>query len=228
MRIWTFVIAIILIAGQPLLADTVRLKSGLSIEGALIEKTDAYVKLDVRGVPVTFENDEIVEYVQADKPASKDFFLVDTGQPPKNDEGYLFDGDNWIANEFTLGKSMVLKEFMVWLTAERSGTVTVAIYPSRGDIPDVKVSLFEEKVSVNAEDSPGWYGLKDIRLRLPEGEFWVAFEVRKDDTFKGKIPYFSLNTNNERKGAVYTADKGAYDKNDLINNGLRIKAATAF
>jgi tetratricopeptide (TPR) repeat protein len=41
------------------LAETIVLKSGKSVEGKLIEKTDKYIKIDFMGVPLTYFFDEI-------------------------------------------------------------------------------------------------------------------------------------------------------------------------
>jgi len=40
-------------------AETIVLKSGQSVEGKLIEKTDKYIKIDFQGVPLTYFLDEI-------------------------------------------------------------------------------------------------------------------------------------------------------------------------
>jgi tetratricopeptide (TPR) repeat protein len=41
------------------LAETIVLKSGKTVEGKLIEKTDKYIKIDFQGVPLTYFSDEI-------------------------------------------------------------------------------------------------------------------------------------------------------------------------
>jgi len=40
-------------------AETVRLKSGQTIEGKIIEETDEYIKIDFQGVPLTYSFDEV-------------------------------------------------------------------------------------------------------------------------------------------------------------------------
>jgi tetratricopeptide (TPR) repeat protein len=40
-------------------AETIVLKSGKSVEGKLLEKTDKYIKIDFYGVPLTFFNEEV-------------------------------------------------------------------------------------------------------------------------------------------------------------------------
>lgn len=55
-------ITIILIALSlitPAFAETIFLKSGKTIEGKLIERTDKYIKIDFEGVPLTYYFDEI-------------------------------------------------------------------------------------------------------------------------------------------------------------------------
>jgi hypothetical protein len=59
-----FLISVILLTTSvyfPILtyAETIILKSGKTIEGKLIEKTDKYIKIDFYGVPLTYYIDEI-------------------------------------------------------------------------------------------------------------------------------------------------------------------------
>lgn len=42
-----------------LFAETIVLKSGKTVEGKIIEKTDKYIKIDFQGVPITYFLDEI-------------------------------------------------------------------------------------------------------------------------------------------------------------------------
>lgn len=51
-------------------AETVVLKSGKTVEGKLIEKTDKYIKIDFQGVPLTYYLDEI-ERVDENKLTSR-------------------------------------------------------------------------------------------------------------------------------------------------------------
>jgi len=48
-----------------LFADTITLKSGRTVEGKIIEKTDKYVKIDLQGIELTYFIDEI-EKIEAD------------------------------------------------------------------------------------------------------------------------------------------------------------------
>jgi len=48
-------------------AETILLKSGKTVEGKLIEKTDGYIKIDFQGVPLTYFYDEI-ESIDGEKP----------------------------------------------------------------------------------------------------------------------------------------------------------------
>jgi len=51
-------------------AETIVLKSGKTVEGKLIEKTDKYIKIDFQGVPLTYYLDEVesVDEVKQDFP----------------------------------------------------------------------------------------------------------------------------------------------------------------
>ena len=64
MRLENFKIILLVLIGSLLsvssvYAETIVLKSGKSVEGKLLEKTDKYIKIDFQGVPVTYYFDEI-------------------------------------------------------------------------------------------------------------------------------------------------------------------------
>ena len=75
-------------------AETIVLKSGKTIEGKLIEKTDEYIKIDFQGVPLTYFFDEIEsidgkklnEYTQetTSSQESKNIEETESAQSPKN------------------------------------------------------------------------------------------------------------------------------------------------
>lgn len=57
------ILLLVLCLPVSIFAETVVLKSGKTVEGKLIEKTDKYVKIDFQGVPVTYFVDEIEKVV---------------------------------------------------------------------------------------------------------------------------------------------------------------------
>ncbi len=54
-----FILLLVLCFPIFVFAETIVLKSGKTVEGKLIEKTDKYIKIDFMGVPITYFNDEI-------------------------------------------------------------------------------------------------------------------------------------------------------------------------
>ena len=40
-------------------AETIVLKSGKTVEGKMLEKTDTYIKLNINGMPITYYTDQI-------------------------------------------------------------------------------------------------------------------------------------------------------------------------
>lgn len=68
-------------------AETILLKSGKTVEGKLIEKTDKYIKIDFAGVPLTYFFDEITSVNDQQIPSSitrkteelKPYFSSETG-----------------------------------------------------------------------------------------------------------------------------------------------------
>jgi len=57
-KIFVLMIAILSISSFTF-AETIVLKSGKTVEGKIIEKTDKYIKIDIHGVPLTYYSDEI-------------------------------------------------------------------------------------------------------------------------------------------------------------------------
>lgn len=61
---------VLFFAAMPVFAETVVLKSGRTVEGKILEKTDKYVKIDFEGIALTFYLDEINTIIDQDpKPA---------------------------------------------------------------------------------------------------------------------------------------------------------------
>jgi hypothetical protein len=52
-------IGVLFLSFSYVFAETIITKSGKTIEGKLIEKTDKYIKIDFQGVPITYFLDEI-------------------------------------------------------------------------------------------------------------------------------------------------------------------------
>jgi len=61
-------IGVLFLSFSSVYAETVLLKSGKSVEGKLIEKTDKYIKIDFQGVPLNYFLDEI-ESIDGVKPS---------------------------------------------------------------------------------------------------------------------------------------------------------------
>ncbi len=52
-------IGVLFLSVSSVFAETIVLKSGKTVEGKLIEKTDEYIKIDFQGVPLTYFKEEI-------------------------------------------------------------------------------------------------------------------------------------------------------------------------
>ena len=59
LRLGVLILVVLFILPPFASAETVVLKSGKTVEGKLIEKTDKYIKMDFQGVPLTYFLDEI-------------------------------------------------------------------------------------------------------------------------------------------------------------------------
>ena len=73
-------------------AETIILKSGKVVTGKIIEETDAYIKIDISGIPITYYSDEIQSIGNEDTYSIK------------------FDGRNWhIGHHQDLGNQEILE-----------------------------------------------------------------------------------------------------------------------
>ena len=62
-------------------AETIILKSGKTVEGKLVEKTDKYIKIDFQGVPITYFFDDVESINGALISAVKQPIVIDISNP---------------------------------------------------------------------------------------------------------------------------------------------------
>jgi len=86
---------IILLISSFCFAETIVLKSGKTVEGKILEKTDRYVKIDFEGIPITYFMDQI-DKIEGDNPLAgnvkkKKGSLVIVGDATLTYASYLFE-----------------------------------------------------------------------------------------------------------------------------------------
>ena len=95
---------------DPLLADAIVLKSGKTVEGKIIEKTDGYIKINCYDVPLTFFLDEI-DYIKPDKEFSGNIAQLEQ-------KSFLWKVTSQLSTVYLFGSIHIAKEDMYPLQEE--------------------------------------------------------------------------------------------------------------
>ena len=111
--------------------------------------------------------------------------LFDTGLGT----GYWnLDTNQWLYAKFSLSEPVTMDYAEAYTTAHSQGYnpgyATLVIYGDGGDLPDRSNTLYSEVFSATANS---WCGVSGMNLTLATGSYWLGFEVRPGNTFKGGI-----------------------------------------
>ena len=128
------IILIILLLATPLVCfgETIILKSGKTIEGKIIERTDKYIKIEAYGVELTYWNDDIEKIEEQEKiiPNSKEEIL---------ESNQTFD-KNYISE-----KGELVKTYEAFVNAVKSGDrLEAKKYISRESVKEFETGSEEE------------------------------------------------------------------------------------
>lgn len=82
-------------------AETIVLKSGRTVEGKLIEKTDKYIKIDFQGVPLTYFFDEVesidgVLISAAKQPVTAEILNPEYAKPPRPEDNIEINSESTV------------------------------------------------------------------------------------------------------------------------------------
>lgn len=121
--------------------------------------------------------------------------IVDTGTPNQPDSAIMLSNGQWLAAEFTTTQAWQIDSLKGFINADSSNpdnaTYTVAIYDNASNNrPDTNSQLFAQQVTFGID---GWNGLQGLNVALNAGTYWLAFEVRVDDTLQGLMPVSAPN-----------------------------------
>ncbi len=118
---------------------------------------------------------------------------IDTGEPssPYYDRDlrrYAFTSGGYraLASKFTYYEQHKIIDIKGYFATSNGGRLTAVIYTGGEDEPDTS-SEISFKFNV-PKDGTGWYGPTITYLNLNAGTYWIAFEVRDDDTYDGSMP----------------------------------------
>ena len=152
--------------------------------------------------------------------------IVDTGTPNQPSSAIMLSAGQWLAAEFTTTQAWQIDSLKGFINADTSNpdnaTYTVALYDNAGNNrPDTSSELFAQQAIFGSD---GWNGLQGLNVALNAGTYWLAFEVRADDTLQGLMPVSAPNAvqtayNDATGNAGYKPTTGAN-----YNFGVQISA----
>lgn len=149
-------------------------------------------------------------------------YLVDTGEPPNTLGGWDLSWQQSLAAKFTVNQDFTITAIAGWMYPEFAlgGTVTAVIYEDDdgGNIPDTSSELFSQSFAVNSWGLD-WRGPTGLNWNLSTGAYWIAFEIRGEDTFNGGMRHQPPNPLvDEAYGIPYS-----YIGRDELDIGVRIQ-----
>ncbi len=147
--------------------------------------------------------------------------IVDTGPVPDQGWGWSLYSWQWLSSEFTLNEAKTITDVYGWLWSGNQGILSATIYGDGGDVPNGSNQLYSTKFATGPLGSnpySDWYGASGLNWYLPQGTYWVAFEVKDNDTYQGAIPGNASNPLSNEAGHNYS---GWYE-HDSLNIGVRI------
>jgi hypothetical protein len=121
--------------------------------------------------------------------------IVDTGTPNQLGSPIMLSNGQWLAAEFTTTQAWQIDSLKGFINADSSNpdnaTYTVAIYDNASNnSPDTTSELFAQQATFGID---GWNGLQGLNVALNAGTYWLAFEVRADDTLQGLMAVSAPN-----------------------------------
>jgi len=158
--------------------------------------------------------------------------IVDTGPGPNTISGAALSSTvtgigQWLAGEFTLSSAHYVTDIEGWIASTgKVGTqFTITVYGDGGEAPDSGNLIYTNKATVAGEQGmdASWEGYHisfGSGLLLDPGSYWVAFEVRGDDTYGGAMPIPS--TTPLANYAALTAGSGSWFEADTLRVGVRV------
>ena len=111
--------------------------------------------------------------------------IVNTGPGAADGSSQGLMAGQWLAAEFTLDEAWVVTDIQGWIDPYAGGKAHAVIYTDGGDIPGTQ--LFAQQFNISAVQPPAfgyssWYGPTGLGWFMNPGTYWVAFEVRADDS----------------------------------------------
>ena len=114
--------------------------------------------------------------------------IVDTGPGGPIIGGTSFGSFQWVAAEFSITDPYSVTDVHAWIGSVTGGTATAALYTDSGGIPGTELFSSAFTVAAGVND---WYGQSGLDWGVTAGTYWVAFEVRPENSLPhGVFPAF--------------------------------------
>ena len=160
--------------------------------------------------------------------------IVDTGPGLNVTGGYSLDSitPQWLAGEFELDQSYYITGLYGWLANDNQAekSFTISLYGDGGETPDTTNLIYSNTAVIAGPDKgSSWEGYEinwtdssgNTGQFLTAGSYWIAFEVRPYNSYRGAMPSDAATPLNNYS-VVGSATSGVWRDDDYLNFGVRI------
>ena len=145
--------------------------------------------------------------------------IANTGPGPSSLPGIELSGLQWVAVEFHVAHAAVITTVEAWMIASRGGSLDLALYGDRGEVPGDLLFRSTARVDAGTAD---WRGLSTLAWAVNPGTYWMAFEVPGPDSILAALP--EPTEHPLRNGALVDreSDGGYQEADGVARIGVRI------
>jgi len=115
-------------------------------------------------------------------------YIVNTGTGGTASTGLVVNFSQFLAGQFTLTDSYIIKSVEGWFGPNSEGTITAVIYNSDVVLPGSELFSQQFLIDSPSPDDYAWDGAFGLSWALDPGTYWLAFEGRPGDMGWGWMP----------------------------------------
>ena len=157
-------------------------------------------------------------------------YIVNTGPGPTSIGGYpaLYrdsSGYQYLAGEFIIDQSYTVTDIEGWIynNSESNSTATVVIYGDDNSLPNSN-EIYSQRFNV-ASQSYDFSGASGLSWYLGAGTYWLAFEVRTNDTLQdGWMPTSNDNPASPLDKYAFNYNGEGWQSSVSTNFAARVQA----
>lgn len=253
-KLFGTLLSVFLIISTTALAETIILKSGKSVEGKIIEKTDKRIKIEISEIPITYyiENIESIDGKKINIPAlnphvsaapsqdqeivdikeKKDFVYDKGAHPGPLYEAYRLGNDKglmYMSNADYLSAIKEFKRCIEMISTEPTAYINLGLVYKKIGKPQEAVKFLETAISIDPEDSEIYYNLGNVYAELlknnEEAEKYYLKAIQKDEN--NHKAYINIGIVYHRLGK-YAKAKENFEKGKLISEQKGYRDAVYF